>query len=249
VIQGTEVLRGLEIARDLLNDDGGLDREIELIFEDSSEELEELFGEPAQVVETTFAQRLVLSWLAQGPVAALIISERSYRDDAGEWTAQRGGITVLAGPRLECVEVPEPGGQDHAAFTAARLETKADAWPGRRTELRREIEAASDVEDRHFAIQGLIHEAYRLRNAHSHALDDAIAACREQISLAPSVAAVMRQRYEGRLPEHLGFKQLAIILEKQNAFAEAAELSVLARAQGWEGDWDKRLARLERKQR
>jgi hypothetical protein len=220
----------------------------DMVLADPPEVIEELFGELPKVAEATFAQRLVHSWLAQGPVAALIISERSYRDDAGEWTSQRGGVTVLAGPHLECVDAPTQGDADYAEFAAARLHARADAWPARRAKLRREIDTSHELESRHFAIQSLIHEAYRLRDSHTEALDDAVAACHEQIDLAPRVAAVMRQRYDRPLPAHVGFKQLAIILEKQKAYTQAVDLVEQARAQRWDGDWDKRLERLRRKQ-
>jgi hypothetical protein len=222
-------------------------RTVGFVPQDRSEESFDLHGEIIAEHDATFAQRLLHGWLARGPVAALIISERSWFED-GEPTSRRGGITVLAGPHLECVEVPARGDDDYAEFTAARLKVKAEAWPRRRTELRREIDAASDAEDRHFLIDVLVREAYRLRDAHPEALDDATAACREQIELAPRVATVMRQRYGRPLPAHVGFKQLAIILEKQKDYTQAVEVVEQARAQGWDGDWDKRLERLKRRQ-
>lgn len=202
---------------------------------------------PRDREEQLFAQGLLCGWLSQGPVAALILSERAWSDDNGQPTSQRGGITVLAGPRIECVEVPAQGDAEYGQFAAARLRARTDAWPQRRIELQRQIDGTTDLEARHFALQGLIEEAYRLRDAHPDALDDAVAACREQISLAPQVAALMRRNY-GQLPGHVGYRQLAIILEKQKAYGSAAELAEQARAQGWDGDWDKRLERLRRRQ-
>lgn len=206
-----------------------------------------LVGFVPQDRDESFAQGLLHTWLAQGPVAGLILSERAWIDDDDELTLNRGGITVLASPRIECVDVPAADDDEYREFRAARLRARGDAWPQRRTELRREIDAADDIEDRHFSIQVLIQEAYRLRDAHREALDDAVAACREQIDLAPRVASMMRQRYDGPLPSHVGFEQLAIILEKQRAYAEAADLVQQAREQGWAGDWDKRLERLHRR--
>lgn len=202
---------------------------------------------PQDRLGSSFAQGLLHSWLARGPVAALILSKRAWTGDDGE---TRRGLTVLASPRIECVNVPAQEDAEYAEFIAARLRARADAWPHRRRALRREIERADDLEDRHFAIQTLIQEAYRLRDAHPEALDDAVVGCREQIDLAPQVAALMRQRYEpygNHLPDHTGYRQLAIILEKRKAYAEAAELVTQARTQGWNGDWDKRLERLRRK--
>ena len=47
------------------------------------------------------------------------------------------------------------------------------------------------------------------------------------------------------LPSHYGFKQLAIILQKRGEVSEALALCQQAKAQGWQGDWEKRIARLE----
>ena len=47
------------------------------------------------------------------------------------------------------------------------------------------------------------------------------------------------------LPQHLGFRQLAIILEKRGEFEEAIQISKRAQAQGWNGDWEKRIARCD----
>jgi tetratricopeptide (TPR) repeat protein len=48
------------------------------------------------------------------------------------------------------------------------------------------------------------------------------------------------------LPSHYGFKQLAIILQKRGDFNQALSLCEQAKAQGWKGDWDKRIARLKK---
>lgn len=52
----------------------------------------------------------------------------------------------------------------------------------------------------------------------------------------------------GSKPTHYGFKQLAIILEKQKRFAEAIEVVEEAQRQAWDGDWQNRLERLRRRQ-
>ena len=49
------------------------------------------------------------------------------------------------------------------------------------------------------------------------------------------------------LPSHHGYKQLAIILEKRGDYVAAGALSEQAREQGWKGDWDARIARLNRR--
>ena len=49
------------------------------------------------------------------------------------------------------------------------------------------------------------------------------------------------------LPSHHGYKQLSIILEKRGDFRGASDLCCQAKAEGWKGDWDSRIARLEKK--
>ncbi len=49
------------------------------------------------------------------------------------------------------------------------------------------------------------------------------------------------------LPSHHGYKQLAIILEKRGDYVAAGALSEEAREQGWKGDWDTRIARLNKR--
>jgi hypothetical protein len=49
------------------------------------------------------------------------------------------------------------------------------------------------------------------------------------------------------LPEHVGYKQLAIIRERAGDYAEALRLSKEAKREKWAGDWENRIARLEKK--
>ena len=50
---------------------------------------------------------------------------------------------------------------------------------------------------------------------------------------------------EDYLPAHHGFQQLAIIREREKDYAEAIRLCREAMAQGWGGEWEKRIARCE----
>lgn len=52
---------------------------------------------------------------------------------------------------------------------------------------------------------------------------------------------------EFRLPEHRGFKQLAIIYDKMKDFQSAIDVCKEALAVDWPGDWDVRIARYERR--
>ena len=56
-----------------------------------------------------------------------------------------------------------------------------------------------------------------------------------------------RRDSSGHLPAHFGYKKLAVIRTKQGDFEGAIRLCEKALAQGWGGDWEKRIARLRRR--
>lgn len=104
------------------------------------------------------------------------------------------------------------------------------------------------VLDRHFIYHNMITIYYRDRTRDPDALELAIGACKEQIALAPSAAKGFLSEYPKQdLPEHTGYKQLAIVREKQGNLKEAIELSESASNQGWAGDWEKRIQRCHRR--
>jgi hypothetical protein len=114
------------------------------------------------------------------------------------------------------------------------------------------IRFASETLDRHFALQAAIELHYRLR-AQPHHMEMAERFCRQQIAMAPDAAQAFRAEFRGEgrapdfMPSHVGYKQLAIILEKGGDLGEAIDLCALAAEQGWRGDWDKRIERLQKR--
>lgn len=103
------------------------------------------------------------------------------------------------------------------------------------------------VLDEHFVLQERIESRYREREKNPAALQDAVAACKAQISLAAEAAEAFREEGFETLPRHVGFQQLAVIREKQGDYAEALRISEEAQSQEWAGDWDKRITRLRKK--
>lgn len=180
--------------------------------------------------------------LAQGPVQALVLESAVEQGQGNRWVSMR--VAATAG-RFVFVDRPWDG-PELKAFKAAALEAEGTRWPNARRELRRDVTSAANPVDRHFALQVLAQAAYRLRAVHPDALEDAEAACREQILLADVVGPALRQEF-GSKPSHHGYKQLAIILDKQKRYAEALDVVERARAEGWDGDWDKRAERLAKK--
>jgi hypothetical protein len=103
--------------------------------------------------------------------------------------------------------------------------------------------------DRHFLYGEKLSLYYKDREDPAF-LDKAIQACKEQISVADRAARAFHAEYKGQaLPGHKGYQQLAIILEKQNQFNEAITLCSRAAEQGWAGDWEKRIGRLQKKRK
>jgi tetratricopeptide (TPR) repeat protein len=110
--------------------------------------------------------------------------------------------------------------------------------------------ADEDILSLHFAYQGRIQLNYRWRDEIAGALDAALEACREQIAIAPRAAEAFRREYPDQpLPMHIGYEQLAIVLEKQGLFKEALPACREALERGWAGTWEKRIARIESRAR
>lgn len=133
-------------------------------------------------------------------------------------------------------------------------------------EWHRKNQRERPILDRHFALLEQIKVAYRDRERSATAFQHVTALCRKSIDLAPEVASAFRRQHEAMvelerkrhkkdrkplgpfsLPQHPGYRQLAIILEKQGDFAGAIRLSRQAKEQGWNGDWDKRITRCQGK--
>ena len=103
------------------------------------------------------------------------------------------------------------------------------------------------VLDVHFLYQQMIETYYKDRDEPEY-MDKTVEACRKQIALAPIAAKAFKAEYgKSPLPAHKGYKQLAIILEKQARFQDAIALSRQAESQGWAGDWARRVERCEKK--
>ena len=160
--------------------------------------------------------------LVVGDNKDIIVSERAYPEFTTGWL--ENGLSSLA---IEFIRSKEMD-------IAARLLAKAEETGG------------AKLLDRHFAYQGMAQAYYRHRNDDPEALDLAIDACEKQIHLGPEAAKVfLAEDTEDYLPAHHGFQQLAIIREREKDYAEAIRLCREAMAQGWGGEWEKRIARCE----
>ncbi len=102
-----------------------------------------------------------------------------------------------------------------------------------------------DIMGLHLTYQELIRLHCRWRNHLPESLDLLYGACHKQITIAPQVAQVLRERHpEEALPVHMGFQMMAIILQKDELYAKAIEMCKQARFQGWSGNWTWRIGTL-----
>lgn len=104
-----------------------------------------------------------------------------------------------------------------------------------------------NILDEHFSLTILIPLYYRDREEEGM-LDKTIEVCKLLIALAPDAQKAFLGEYpEQGLPSHRGYEQLAIIYDKQGKINQSIILCKKAKEQGWFGDWDKRIARYEKK--
>ena len=104
-----------------------------------------------------------------------------------------------------------------------------------------------DILDLHFLYSNLGKFFYGIRDTNPHALARAIDACEKQIAIAPKAIIACNLAFNGTLTSHYGYKQLAIIREKLKDYAGAVRLCQQALDQGWDGDWQKRISKLQEK--
>ena len=127
--------------------------------------------------------------------------------------------------------------------TAYKCIAKADEiWPD-----------DASIIDRHFALSTMCKVFYRWRDADEFALDKAISACWRSVAMQHEAAAAFKQPghalpWGNGLPGHYCFTKLAIIEEKRGNVSAAIEVCGDAIQGGWPGDWEKRIARLRKKE-
>ena len=109
---------------------------------------------------------------------------------------------------------------------------------------------STPILDRHFMYQTKLELHYKDRDKPGH-LEKAVVACLQQIELAPQAREAFKAEYSAfgnaPLPSHKGYRQLAIVLEKQMKFREAIGVCAQAEKQGWAGDWQHRIERCGKK--
>ncbi len=102
------------------------------------------------------------------------------------------------------------------------------------------------VLDRHFYYMNTLKIYYKDRSNET-SLEKAIYYCNKQIELAPKAKTEFLKDNNDRLPKHTGYEQLAIIEEKRGNLDKALALSLQAKAEGWNNEWDNRIEKLQKK--
>lgn len=109
------------------------------------------------------------------------------------------------------------------------------------------ISEYSEPLDIHFLYGEKIEVYYKDRDLRPDSLELVIQACEQQIENSPAAAKGLNDKYDGHLPSHKGYYQLAIILENKKCYKEVISLCEKAKSQGWAGDWNKRIDRCSKK--
>lgn len=99
--------------------------------------------------------------------------------------------------------------------------------------------------EKHFYYLELISHYY-LDRENNDSFKLAIDACERQIAISKKVIPEFLKNFN-KLPGHPGFEQLAILEEKRKRHKKALQLSEQALSEGWKGDWQKRINRLNLK--
>ena len=111
--------------------------------------------------------------------------------------------------------------------------------------LLRNVVQENHIEDIHFYLQLKSMFYYRCRDEITNGLKIAIDSMNQQIKISPNVIEFFKNQdsFSGKLPAHVGFKQLAILYEKDKQFKVAIKICRRAKSEGWSGDWNKRIER------
>lgn len=104
------------------------------------------------------------------------------------------------------------------------------------------VTSDTPILDVHFLLMTKIELTYREARSPPGA-ERCIAACHEQIAIAPQAADAFRNEYPGPLVEHAGYKRLTMLLEAIGVYTECVQVCEEALAAGWAGDWERRAAR------
>ncbi len=105
-----------------------------------------------------------------------------------------------------------------------------------------------DILNLHFFYPTKMKLFYKNRDSDPKSLQISIDSALKQIEIAEKAAAEFKKEYpDSPLPAHEGYSQFCIILEKQGKFDEAVKYAKQAKDQGWNGDWDNRIAKCQKK--
>ncbi|MEI6587807.1 MAG: hypothetical protein WCO05_02565 [Candidatus Moraniibacteriota bacterium] len=110
------------------------------------------------------------------------------------------------------------------------------------------VEAEKDIINLHFFYPTKMKLFYKDRDNDPASLQISIDSALKQIEISEKSAIAFKKEYlNSQLPAHEGYSQLCIILEKQGRFDETIGYAKQAEKQGWNGDWNNRITRCQKK--
>jgi uncharacterized Zn finger protein (UPF0148 family) len=140
--------------------------------------------------------------------------------------------------------VQEPANGKHTAesTTAPPAKKNGNGRPASPVVM---MPVSRDIEALHFTLQEIIRTYAARADRDPLAKSLAIQAAHQMIAIAPYVKQHLQFAYDRPLPEHPGFAHLADVLERERLYDKARKVCLNAKFQGWQGDWDTRIARCE----
>lgn len=115
--------------------------------------------------------------------------------------------------------------------------------------LASEINPETPAVERHFAYQSLCTIYYRWRDEVPGCFDKAVSTCEASVAMAHELGGVIQ--FDTGAPEpvsHYCYRQLVVIEKKRGNFERAISLCRQAISEGWRGDWDHRIASMQKAQ-
>ncbi|MGE4443838.1 MAG: hypothetical protein AB7E37_02520 [Candidatus Altimarinota bacterium] len=97
--------------------------------------------------------------------------------------------------------------------------------------------------DLHFFYADQINFYYKFRNNKGF-YDNFIDSCKKQINISNLVAKEMKLEYGDKLPKHTGYEKLIFVFSIEGKKNEVIELSLKAKSEGWNGDWEKFIEKI-----
>jgi len=157
----------------------------------------------------------------------------------------KAGKCRYCGGTFMVVLVEPPDATPAEDAEAYQYDIALESSPETQARVQLEVQSRAplgNILDTHYLYEEVIAYFNGLRAEDPLALPLTAQACMQHIALAPEIKEAFAARGLS-LPTHAGYETLAGIREKQRRFKDVVEMCMDAKAEGWAGDWDQRIAR------